>query len=99
MINRENEMKIRTVLLCVVVLCTQAAWGGPILATVPTLPSDLNTPTATPGKNYIYTYTGCIDGSNGNFLSCGYDFTITELTTPDSDVANNGGHTHTYSAH
>src|SRR5450759_768943 len=92
-------MKIRTVLLCVVVLCTQAAWGGPILATVTIIPSDLNTPVASPGKGYIYANIACVNAATGNFTSCGYDFSITGLTPPDTDPANNGGHTHGYTTH
>jgi len=76
-------MNIRTVLLCAcAVLCTQTslAWGGPIYKTVPIIPSDLNTPLAQPGKAYTYTHIGCVNVANGNFVSCGYDYSITGLT-------------------
>lgn len=95
-------MKIKTILLCVFALCTQVglAWGGPIqLPTINILPSDLNTPLTKPGKSNVYTYIACINANTGGFISCGYDFSITGLTQPDSDPANNGGHTHTISNH
>lgn len=91
------KIKIKTVLLCTLaVLCTQAglAWGGPILTTVPIIPSDLNTPLTHPGKSYMYTRIACINASTGNLISCGYDFRIAGLKPPDTDPANNGGHTH-----
>jgi hypothetical protein len=90
-------MKIKTILLCALaVLCTQTglAWGAPILATASTIPSDLNTPLTTPGKVNMYTNIACTDASTGNFVSCGYDFSITGLKQPDTDPANNGVHTH-----
>lgn len=90
-------MKIKTILLCALaVLCNQTglAWGGPILATASTIPSDLNTPLTTPGKVNMYTTIGCTDAYTGNFVNCGYDFSITRLKQPDTDPANNGGHTH-----
>lgn len=95
-------MNIKTVLLCALaILCAQASltWGGPILSTTSIKPSDLNTPLSSPGTSYMYTYIGCASASNGVFVNCSYDFKITELTQPNADVANNGGHTHTYSAH
>lgn len=95
-------MNIKTVLLCTfTVLCTQTGlvWGGPIYKTVPKIPSDLNTPLAKPGKNYMYTHIACVNAYTGIFVSCGYDFSITGLKQPDTDPANNGGHTHDYSNH
>ena len=101
------NMKIKSVLLCALaILCTQTglAWGGPIvtgpiLTTVSMIPSNLNTPLTHPGKSYMYTRIGCVNAANGNFISCGYDFSITGLTQPDTDPANNGGHSHTISNH
>lgn len=90
-------MKIKTVLLyALAVLCTQTAlaWGGPIYKTVSIIPSGLNTPLTQPGTGYLYTNIACINAYTGNFVSCGYDFSITGLTQPDTDPANNGGHTH-----
>jgi len=95
-------MNIKIVLLYVfTALCFQAslAWGGTIYKTVPMLPSDLNTPLVKPGKNKMYTHIGCVNAATGNFISCGYDFKITKLKQPVSDVENNGGHTHTYADH
>lgn len=42
----------------------------------------------------MYTNIACINAYTGNFVSCGYDFSITGLTQPDTAPANNGGHTH-----
>jgi hypothetical protein len=95
-------MKFKIVLQCaLVVFCSQASltWGGPILSTVSITPSELKGPGGNPGKNYMYTNTACVNAYGGQFVSCTYDFTITELTQPNSDPANNGGHSHTYSDH
>lgn len=95
-------MKFKTVLLCAcAVLCNQTSlvWGGPILKAVSVVPSDLNTPLSTQGKSKMVAHIGCADAYTGNFISCDFDFSITGLTQPDTNPANNGGHTHDYSSH
>ena len=52
-----------------------------------------------PGKVNVYTYTGCVNVANGNFIDCRYDFRITSLKLPNADVPNNGGHLHDYASH
>ena len=47
-----------------------------------------------PGWNYDFTSIGCTDAYTGFFVSCGYKFDINGLTQPDTDPANNGGHSH-----
>jgi len=95
-------MNYKTVLLCALaVLCVQSSltWGGPILNTVTITPSELNGPGGNPGTNYMFTGIACADANSGALDSCSYVFKIKELKQPNSDVANNGGHSHDYSSH
>ena len=90
-------MNMKNVFACVVstsLLCGNVASAGMIYLTDTMKPSSLNTPASKPGKNYRYTYIGCVNAANGEFTSCGYDMSITGLVQPESDIANNGGHTH-----
>lgn len=88
-------MKIKTVLLCFFVLCTQTglAWGGTIYNTVKMQPLNLITPLGniTP-KSLFVTNIACIDVSNGHYTDCAFDIRINGLVQPDTAVANNGGH-------
>lgn len=91
---------MRRVLFGVLVAGTGLAWGGQISDKVSKVPSDLRTPLG-PQSNTVQKFTGiaCYDVLSGNLNDCGYDFTITGLVQPDSDVANNGGHTHDEASH
>lgn len=42
----------------------------------------------------MVTNLACFDALTGLFISCDYEFSITGLKQPDSDPANNGGHSH-----
>jgi hypothetical protein len=54
----------------------------------------LNGPSGNPGWNYDFTSIGCTDANTGLFVSCGYKFDINGLTQPETNPANNGGHSH-----
>jgi len=86
--------------LTIVLVHAGPAWSGEIRETVSKFPSDLETPLG-PQSNVVQKLTSiaCYDVGSGNLQDCGFDMTIMGLTPQASDVANNGGHNHTFAAH
>lgn len=94
------ERGTSTILIGLLLGVSELAYGGPILETVSKVPSNLITPLGPQsGTVQKLTSIACYDAGSGNLQDCGFDFTITGLTQPASDVANNGGHTHDLSTH
>lgn len=73
------------------------SWGGAILSTTESSPSNLKTALGPQTKKEVLKKTSiaCYDARDGSPLDCAFVMKINGLTQPETSVENNGGHSHT----
>lgn len=72
------------------------SWGGEILTTAESLPSNLKTPLGPQTKKEVFNKTpiSCYNVSDGSLLDCAFVMKINGLSQRDTSADNTGGHSH-----